>query len=129
MFENAEIIYSYTQKQAIEDGLQVRLENEQAQLAKEAGYKYPVYMTSGVWGLVERAINNKRCYNDLNGVLWDIFYMSRCAGKMLNDRIKTFQVIITGTGRTKKHTLYVECGPVDIDDPAPCLTFMLPEEN
>ena len=129
MFENAEIIYSYTRKQAIEDGYQVKLEGEQAQLAKEAGYKYPVYMTSGVWGLTEQAINNEKHCNDLSGVLWDIFYMSRFTGKMLNDRLKEFTVIITGIGRKKYHTLYVECGATDIDDPAPCLTFMLPEEN
>jgi len=129
MFEDCEIIYTYTRKEAIEDGLQFRLGDELAQLAEEAGYKWPVYMTSGVWGLVEMAVNNKKHCNDLNGVLWDIFYMSRVTGQMLNNSLKAFDVIITGTGQRKIHKIYVECGPIDFDNPEPCLTFMLPDEN
>ena len=129
MFQDAEIIYSYTRKQAIEDGLQLKLEGEQADLAKEAGYKWPVYMTSGVLGLIERSVASKKHCNDFQGVLWDMLYLSRSTGKILNDRLKTFQVIITGAGRKIYHTLYLESGPVDIDDPNPCLTLMLPEEN
>jgi len=124
-----EIIYSYTRKQAIEDGYQVKLEGEHAKTAKEAGYKWPVYMTSGVFGLIERAVANEKHCNDFTGVLWDICYMSIKTGRMLNDRLKEFTVIITGAGNKKYHTLLVECGAVDIDDPNPCLTFMLPEEN
>lgn len=129
MFENAEIIYSYTRKQAIDDGYQVKLENEHARIAREAGYKFPVYVTSGVLGLIEGAVANKKYCNDFNGVLWDICYMSVNTGKMLNNSIKEFTVIITGAGARKYHRLFVECGPTDIDNPEPCLTFMLPEEN
>jgi len=129
MFENAEVIYSYTREQAIDDGYQVKLENDLADLGKEAGYKYPIYLTSGVWGLIDMAVKNKRHCNDLKGVLWDILYMSRTTGRMLNDRLKKFQVIITGTGNQKYHTMYIECGATDFEDPAPALTIMLPEEN
>ncbi len=129
MFKNAEIIYTYTRKQAIEDGMQVKLENENAKLSKEAGYKHPVFITSGVLGLIETAVDNKKYCNDFTGVLWDILYMSRAVGKPVNDRMVKFDVIITGTGRQKTHTMYIECGAMDIDDPAPVLTIMLPEEN
>lgn len=129
MFENAEVIYTYTRKQAIEDGMQSRLEGEHAQSAKEAGYKYPVFITSGVLGLIEQAVNNKKYCNDFAGVLWDILYMSRATGRPVNERMVKFEVIITGTGRQRTHTMYIECGAMDFDDPAPVLTIMLPEEN
>ncbi len=129
MFENAEIIHTYTRKEAIEDGYQTKLEGENAKLAKEAGYKYPVFITSGVLGLIEKAVASKKDYNDFTGVLWDILYMSRVAGHPLNNRTTEFKVIITGTGRQKEHTIYIEVGPMDFDDPEPVLTIMLPEEN
>ena len=129
MFENAEIIYSYTRKQAIEDGMQWRVSGEYESMPREVGYKWPVYLTSGVVGLIERAINNKKHCNDFGGVLWDVLHMSRVMSRSVNDRLREFKVIITGAGRAKYHTLYIASGPVDIDDPAPCLTIMLPEEN
>lgn len=118
-------IFTYTRKQAIEDGYQFKLPLELEQLAKEAGYKYPVYMTSGLFGIVENAVNDPKNYNDLKGVMWDIFWMSRANAKPLNESSVEFKVSINRL----TYTVWVECGPVDIDDPAPCLTFMLPEER
>lgn len=129
MFENAEIIHTYTRKEAIEDGYQTKLEDENANLVKEAGYKYPVFLTSGVLGLIEKAVASEKDCNDFTGVLWDILHMSRAAGQPVNDRMTKFKVIITGTGRQKEHEMYIECGAMDFDDPAPVLTIMLPEEN
>ena len=129
MFENAEVIYTYTRKQAIEDGMQVKLEGENADLVKEAGYKYPVFITSGVLELIEKAVASEKDCNDFKGVLWDILYMSRAVGKPVNDRMTKFEVIISGTGKQRTHIMYIECGAMDFDDPAPVLTIMLPEEN
>lgn len=126
LFTEAEIIYSYTRKQAIEDGEQVLLDQK---LTREAGYKYPVYLTRSVWNLVEMAVNNKKHCNDLEGVLWDILYMSiRNHTRRLDTSTYQFVVIITGTGRIRNHTMLVSCGPTDIDNPAPAITIMLPED-
>ena len=40
-----ELIYSYSRKQAIEDGVLVDV----SEMAKEAGFKFPVAMTNTVW--------------------------------------------------------------------------------
>lgn len=126
-FTETEIAYSYTRKQAIEDGEQVLLD---ARMTKEAGYRYPVYMTRSVWNLVEMAVNNKKHCNDLEGVLWDILYMSiRNHTRCLDASTYQFVVIITGTGRVRNHMMLVNCGPTDIDNPAPAITIMLPEDN
>lgn len=44
-FEDAEIIFSYTRKQAIEDGVLIDL----TEWSKECGFKIPVACTAAVW--------------------------------------------------------------------------------
>lgn len=121
------VIYTYTRKQAIADGYQIKLEGAHAEIARQAGWKYPVYLTSGVWELIEQAVASERHCNDFNGVLWDIVWMAR-SGKDISQDTRVFQVIITGTGRQKYHQLYLQVGPVDIDDPEPAITIMLSED-
>jgi len=122
-----EVIYAYTRKEALADGYQVKLTDDLASLAREAGWKYPVYLTSGVWGLIERAVASKSHCNDVNGVLWDIVYMARLGRDVAPDT-RIFDVIITGTGKKRNHQLYMQVGATDFDDPAPAITIMLPEE-
>jgi hypothetical protein len=123
-----EVIYAYTRKQAIEDGYQVLLTDYHAKLARQAGWKYPVYLTRGVWDLIEEAVEAKKHYNDMNGVLWNILYMARFGNDITEDT-RAFTVIITGTGRKRNHLFYVQVGPRDIDDPTPAITIMLPEDR
>ena len=49
LFEDAEVIHRYTRKQAIEDGILVDL----SEIAGEAGIKYPVAVTRGVFELLD----------------------------------------------------------------------------
>lgn len=118
-----DIIFAYTRKQAIEDGLQYELPKELTQQI----YKYPVYITSGVYDLVQKAIENKKFMNDYEGVIWDILNMSLYSTK-ISETKQIFKVIITGVGRKRYHQLIVECGPKDIDNLEAVLTIMLPDE-
>jgi hypothetical protein len=119
-----EAIYTYTRKDAIEEGIQVLLEGKQAQLAKEAGWKYPVYVTSGVIELIEAAASKpEQTQSSFDGVLWDVLWMARF-GQDLSENTRKFQVII---GR-KKETLFMQIGPTDIDKPEPAITIMLQED-
>jgi len=122
-----EPIYIYSRKQAIEDGYQWKLDGEHEQMARQL-YKYPVYLTTSVVDLIQRAVANEKHCNDFDGVLWDILYMSR-SGCLLSPDTTQFQVIITGVGRKRYHTMLIKCGATDFDDPTPALTIMLPEEN
>lgn len=123
LFTPDDIVYSYTREQAVEDGEQVLLTGELAQMARQL-YKFPVYLTRSVWALVEMATSDKRYHNDVPGVIWDILWMSRHYCRKIDNQTTQFQVTITGTGRRRLHTLYIQCGPTDIDDPAPALTVM-----
>jgi hypothetical protein len=124
-----DVIYSYSRKQAIADGGQVLLEGDHAQLVKEAGYKWPVYLTTGVFSLIELSCSNPKLCNDFQGVLWDILWMSRMNNRVLSETKRSFEVIISGTGRKRIHQMLITVGPTDIDNPAPCLTIMLPDED
>ncbi len=121
-------IYAYTRAQAIKDGYQMLLTDKDAQAVKEIGYKYPVYLTTTVIDLMNRAVKNDRWANDWDGILWDILWMSRRDSRPVNDYTSKFQVIINGAGRQKYYDLIIQCGPTDIDNPAPALTIMFPEE-
>ena len=123
-----DVIDTYTREQAIEDGSQVLLKEEHAEMAKEAGWKYPVYITSGVWSLIKMAVNNKKHCNDLNGVVWDVLYMARFGQDIAPDT-RVFKVTITGCGKKRTHVFYMQIGPTDINDPAPAMTIMLPEDR
>lgn len=127
MFTADDIIYSYTRKQAIEDGQQALIYDD---LRREAGIKYPVYLTSGVIAKIQAAVDNKKHLNDWEGVLWDMFTMFKYYAKGARGDTIRFRVIITGIGPGAKlyHDFIAQIGATDIDDPSPAITFMLPEE-
>ncbi len=121
-------IYRYSRAQAVEDGVLIDASvGDLAELTRQH-YKYPVAMTAAVWALIERGVANKKHCNDLEGVWHDVLWMSR---KNITQRFDEtrhlFEVIITGTGRQRKHTLKAVCGPGDNAEPV--VTIMLPEED
>jgi hypothetical protein len=126
---DAEVIYSYTRAEALADGQQVLLTGELADMARQAGWRYPVYITDTVWNVVEAAIANKKHCNDLKGVIWDILYMARRVGREVSPDTRIFEVIITGTGRRRVYQFYIQVGPTDIDNPDPALTIMSHEDR
>jgi len=126
MFTEEDIIYTYSRKQAIEDGLQVLMDQ---QMSREAGIVYPVYFTNGVVELIQKAVDNKKYCNDFNGVTWDIYTMFRYAARQAKNSSLYFQVIITGVGRKRYIVFLAEIGATDFDNPEPAITIMLPEER
>jgi hypothetical protein len=122
MFENAEVISTYSRKQAIEDGVLVDV----SCLAKEAGFKYPVAITNSVEGLIQQAISNPKYGNDYNGVLWDILWVLRLNIRKSSNVIN-FSLVITGVGGSNYHQFKAVCGPGDNLEPV--ITIMLPEED
>ncbi len=129
LFKYTNIICAFTRAQAIQDGYQMKLEDEMAAMASKL-YKYPVYLTIGVVDLIEQAIASKKHCNDWQGVLWDILWMSLNANQVINEQTRRFTVKITGTRiGYDNFTMLIQCGPTDIDDPAPAMTIMLPEQE
>ena len=71
-----ETIYSYTRKEAIEDGILVDI--SETKEAKEAGFKIPVCLTVGVHALAE-VPEGMNGFQDYAGRLWDTVYMATYA--------------------------------------------------
>ena len=74
--EDWEVISTYTQQQAVEDGFLVDV-NE---LAKEAGFRIPVHITCGVYALCEVPESLEGC-QDFTGRLWDVLMTAMTAYK------------------------------------------------
>ena len=72
MFEDFELIHSYTRKQAIEDGVLVDV----SETAKEAGIKYPTAVTSAVFEGYVRVPPGVAA-QDERGRLWDLLWLLR----------------------------------------------------
>jgi hypothetical protein len=68
------VIHSYTRAQAIADGVLVDV----SELAKEAGFRFPVAVTSGVWAECVR-VPEGVTGQDETGRLWDVLTMLRFA--------------------------------------------------
>lgn len=75
-----DLIHSYTRSEALDDGVLVEVPSS---LAAEAGFKCHVALTAAVWVECvewrEEDTERKGIPQDLNGRLWDVLWMARCA--------------------------------------------------
>ena len=66
VFEDFELIHSYTRMQAIEDGVLIDV----SEMAKEAGFKFSVAITNTVW--TDLIVPNEEVNGQsIEGRLWD----------------------------------------------------------
>jgi hypothetical protein len=133
------ILIGPTRAELLETGEQIQIDPA---LTAEAGIRWPVYMTSaahaatittggsqdadGAWHLTHG--------QDITGRLWDVLNLARYTIKsspLDDDRRLSFPVRVYGAeghARTRVRTLYLEAGPIDYNDPRPCLTIMTQED-
>ena len=122
------VIYSYTRSQAVADGVQI----EVSKTASEAGIKFPVFLTRGVFDSFVTVPPGVTCQDEA-GRLWDIVWMLRFA--ILRSRAGAQRIPValyvrqSNTERPRLIKLIATCGPLDIDDPQPAITVMLPDED
>lgn len=121
-----EAIFTYTRRQAIEDGEQIDL--SESSTAKQA-FRFPVFITRSVWEMCVVVPPNKPT-QDEDGRLWDVLWMARNAIARLpvtTDTVPFTVSVVTAAGRRIKH-LIAQCGALDIDNAAPSITIMDPSE-
>jgi hypothetical protein len=98
-----------------------------SELAREAGFVWPVALTAAVWQQIE-AIPPSQSHQDVTGRLWDVLYMGRQAIRVMrrHDRTELLYRLIMHVGRytyiTLKIVLVVEGGD-------PTLVIALPYEE
>lgn len=125
MFDESDLIHVYTRSQAIEDGVLIDV----TETAKEAGLRYPVAITQGVWADCVSVPDGVEGQDEI-GRLWDVLWMladsirrSRAPGTTL-----TYRLYVRNDNQAAKLvTLKAVCGSAD--DGSPCITVMLPYED
>ena len=137
------MIFSYTRKQAIEDGVLVDLtaDGETKLLCQEAGFKLPIAMTATAFhdtvlaGTTENADGEFifPAGQSTKGRLWDVLMVLHYSIRAANRRGDTdrvhFKVSVDehGDGKHKTVCLWCQIGPGDSGEPV--LTLMLEGED
>ena len=121
------VIYAYTRSQAVADGEQV----EVTKTAQEAGIKFPMFLTRAVFDAYV-AVPPDVTGQDEAGRLWDLVWMARFAilrSHGHTDRLPVALYVRNDNHRAKLVKLIATCSALDIDDPQPALTLMMPDED
>jgi hypothetical protein len=122
-----DVIFSYARSQAVADGVQV----EVSKTAQEAGIRFPVFLTRAVYDAyvtVPPGVTTQ----DEAGRLWDVLTMTRFAilrSRPGSDRLPVALYVRNDNRRPRLVRLTAVCGPLDIDNPQPAITIMLPDED
>ena len=127
------LIYSYTRAQALADGVQVDVTST----AREAGITFPVFLTRTVFDQYV-TVPEGVAAQDEAGRLWDIVWMLRFAILRARPasrdgatctRVPVALYVRNDNTRARLIKLIATCGPLDLDDPQPAITVMLPDED
>ncbi len=122
-----EIIYAYTRKQALADGVQVDVSTT----AREAGIRFPVFITRTAFDAYVTVPPNVTGQDEA-GRLWDIVWMLRFAIQRSRpgcDRLPVALYVRNDNRAARLVKLTASCGPLDMDDPQPAITVMMPDED
>lgn len=135
-FEGAPIIYRYTRKQAIGDGVLIDL----TEWARETGFTIPVACTAAVWNQYvvppeppehpEHPDGTNELGQSERGRGHDLLFMLLVAIKRQPgsaDRLTYEVIFLNRHGKQETVTLKALCGPGDNGEPV--ITIMLPNED
>ena len=121
------VIHAYTRSQAIADGFQV----EVSKVAAEAGIRFPVFLTRAVYDSFVSVPPGVTC-QDETGRLWDVVWMLRFAIRkaQVGQARLPFALYVRNDNKVPRLIkLIAMCGALDIDDPQPAITVMMPDED
>ena len=119
-----EIIFSYSRAQALEDGVLADISS----LAKEAGFKYPVAVTQGVYSILD---DTRVAGQSFEGRCWDMLTIFRYAIKKQNsspDTVYFAPLFLSPEAKEPKPVqMWAKCGPGDTSNAV--ITIMLEGED
>jgi hypothetical protein len=100
-------------------------------VAEEAGIRFPVFLTRAVYDSFVR-VPPGITGQDEAGRLWDLVWMLRFAIRKAQHgqaRLPFALYVRNDNKAPRLIKLVAMCGPLDIDDPRPTITIMLPDED
>jgi hypothetical protein len=127
------VISTYSRAQAIEDGALVNVSID----AREAGFSWPVAMTSAAWAEAVTWDAENGEYQDEKGRLWDVVFMAGIAirrnrGRRAEETSRlSFHLyrIPNVPDATEANELELVIAVSGGDDGEPVMTIMLPNED
>ena len=125
-WEDAEIIHAYTRAQALEDGVLVDL----SQLAREAGFRWPLAVTRAVWDVLEPSEELKTEGQSWTGRAWDMLFILRVSLRQSRDgrEVRLAPLFIRKPGGAPEPVaLRAISGPGDEGEPV--ITVMMADED
>jgi hypothetical protein len=136
------IVSTYSTKQAVEDGFLVKVDSE---ASKEAGIKFPVYITRAVWDKYVEVPKGTEQLQNLSGRLWDVLFMFAFHARNVSSNFLQFDFISflpdevnweanenleSPENRLNRLvTLNAVIQAQDFDDPSPAIFIMKPNEE
>lgn len=124
-----ELVYSYSRADAIRNG-----EQFQCELAPKAGFLFPVFVTRGINDLIYKSLDYG--VNDYYGVMWDLLIMLNLEIRNQKKNQKKSHVstlpfsilIYWKNDKTRLFDFIAQISAIDIDNPKPAITIMLPDK-
>ncbi len=135
------VIHTYSTKNAVRDGVLILVDQK---ISKEAGFKYPVYLTQAVEAKYVQVPKELSGEQDYEGRLWDILVMAVFAAKKEKGFRLLYEFIcclpnkgdwernetqFQNDPRSRLVTLKAEIRAQDFDDPSPAIFIMKPGED
>lgn len=123
MFEESDLIFSYSRKQAIADGVLIDV----TAVAKEAGFKWNTCFTSALWD--EYIVPAPDLPGQsIEGRLWDVLTVLRYEAKKQNGSVVLFSVLFQ-MKNDKQQLVKLKAVADGGDDGRGAITIMLPHED
>jgi hypothetical protein len=122
LFDDADIISSYTRTEALADGTLVDI----TPLAKEAGFKVPVALTAAVRARLEPSERDISAGQSLEGRLWDVLMVLRAQANTDTDTV-IYEVFVAED--EEQHTLHLKAVIAPGDEGEPVITIMFEHED
>lgn len=128
LFTDADLIFSYTRKQAIVDCVLVDLSDwASAKTGFSGGFTIPVAVTAAVWADVEAIPDRFQGIQDVRGRGHDLLFMAAVAARKAPRQSNLLFQVLMDVGRTRRQTYRLVVGPGD--DGEAVATILKPEED
>ena len=121
------VVYTYSRSQAVADGCQI----EVSKVAEEAGIRFQVFLTRAVYNRYI-SLPPDVTGQDEAGRLRDVLWMLRFAIRKAQHgqaRLPFALYVRNDNKAPRLIKLVAICGALDIDDPQPAITILLPDED
>jgi hypothetical protein len=123
-----QVINTYTRAQAVTEGLEMDV----TRTAREAGIRFPVFLTRAVFDayvVVPEDVTGQNEAGRLWNIVWTLRFAIRRAAAHRQIQVPFVLHVRNDNRSSKPVTLVATCGAVDTDDSRTAVTVTMPDED